>query len=230
MNKSIFNFLKPTIAPSVLSADFSKLSLEISSVSDSSTQLNWIHWDVMDGHFVPNLTFGPMVVKSCRANSNAFFDCHLMVSHPIQWINEFANAGADHITVHLEAKDPIRETLQAIKSNGITAGVSIKPNTPLDSLITLMNEIDLVLVMSVEPGFGGQQFNPSVLPKVSALADLQKKFKFKIQIDGGISTTTIASAYHAGTEIFVAGSAVFNTTNRLQAIIDLKSAAHSTVS
>ena len=212
-------FEEGTIAPSLLSADFSKLGEEILSVENSGVE--WLHLDIMDGHFVPNLTFGPLVVASIRKRTESFLDCHLMVSEPDRWVDEFIAAGADCITIHQESTPHLHRLIQRIKEKGVAAGVSLNPSTPVSTLSEIISEIDLVLVMSVNPGFGGQAFIPSTLRKVEQLVEMKTDHDFIIQIDGGMSSKTIAAARSAGVDVFVAGSAIFSEKDRRKAILAL---------
>jgi ribulose-phosphate 3-epimerase len=216
--------IKPLIAPSLLSADLSQLAHELKSVEDAGA--DWIHVDVMDGHFVPNLTFGPWIVAASKPHTNLPLDCHLMVSRPEEWINEFAQAGASMITVHFETTPHLHRLIQQIKKAGSKAGVSINPATPVELLSPILADVDLVLVMSVNPGFGGQSFIPTSLCKVEWLAQQKQKGlgSYLIEIDGGISSSTVKSAADAGCEVFVAGSAIYGQKDRKQAIHSLREA------
>jgi ribulose-phosphate 3-epimerase len=197
------------LAPSILSADFARLADEIRGATEGGGTV--IHVDVMDGHFVPNITIGPPVVKSLRKATDLPLDCHLMIENPDQYIPEFAEAGADWISVHQEACRHLNRTLHLIKSHGCVAGVVINPATPVESLSEVLDIVDYVLVMSVNPGFGGQKFIPRVVHKIRRLADLQTQrgLNYRIEVDGGIALDTVAEVVRAGAEILVAGNAVF---------------------
>jgi len=197
------------LAPSILSADFARLAEEVRAASEGGGSV--IHVDIMDGHFVPNLTIGPPVVRSLRKATKLPLDCHLMIENPDQFIPDFAEAGADWISVHQEACRHLNRTLHLIKSHDCLAGVVINPATPVDTLVEVLDIIDYVLVMSVNPGFGGQKFIPSTLHKLQRLAEIrsQQGLNFRIEVDGGISLDTVADVVRAGAEILVAGNAVF---------------------
>jgi len=197
------------LAPSILSADFAHLADQIQAVTQGGATV--LHVDVMDGHFVPNITIGPPVVASLRKVTNLPLDCHLMIENPDQYIPAFVDAGADWISVHQEACIHLNRTLELIHSHGVKAGVVINPATPVGTLEEVLDLVHHVLVMSVNPGFGGQKFIPSSLDKVRKLALMRtaRNASFRIEIDGGISTDTIASAVRAGVEVLVAGNAVF---------------------
>jgi len=197
------------LAPSILSADFARLAEEVRAASEGGGSV--IHVDIMDGHFVPNLTVGPPLVRSLRKATKLPLDCHLMIENPDQFIPDFAEAGADWISVHQEACRHLNRTLHLIKSHDCLAGVVINPATPVDTLVEVLDIIDYVLVMSVNPGFGGQKFIPSTLHKLQRLAEIrsQQGLNFRIEVDGGISLDTVADVVRAGAEILVAGNAVF---------------------
>lgn len=201
------------LAPSILSADFAHLAAQIQAVAEGGATV--LHVDVMDGHFVPNITIGPPVVASLRKVTNLPLDCHLMIENPDQYIPAFVDAGADWISVHQEACVHLNRTLDLIQSHGARAGVVINPATPVQMLEEVLNMVHHVLVMSVNPGFGGQKFIPSSLDKVRKLAQMRtaRNANFRIEIDGGISPDTITDAVRAGVEILVAGNAVFGKGN-----------------
>lgn len=198
------------ISPSILSADFSILGDEIKSLEKAGADL--IHVDVMDGHFVPNITMGPPIIKMVRKCTKLPFDVHLMISPVEKYIKAFADAGADIITIHPEATDNLKRAVGAIKSLGKKAGVSLNPKTPISALMDVINDIDLILVMSVNPGFAGQSFIGEVLPKVSELRKMinDKKLKIDIEIDGGINFETAPLAVKAGANILVSGTTIFS--------------------
>jgi ribulose-phosphate 3-epimerase len=197
------------LAASILSADFARLGEQVHAAASGGGTV--IHVDIMDGHFVPNLTLGPPVVKSLRKVTDLPLDCHLMIENPDQYIPEFAAAGANWMSVHQEACPHLNRTLHLIKSHGCQAGVVINPATPVETLSEVLEIVDYVLVMSVNPGFGAQKFIPSTLHKVRSLVDLraQKDFDYRIEIDGGVGLDTVAEIVRAGAEILVAGNAVF---------------------
>ena len=210
------------IAPSILSADFTRLGEELNTVEQAGA--DWIHIDVMDGQFVPNITYGPIIVEACKRASNLVLDVHLMIEKPDLIIPEFAKAGADYISVHQEACPHLHRSLQLIKSFGVKAGVALNPATPLSSIKWIADQLDFVLIMSVNPGFGGQKFIESSIDKIKALSQMlkEKNSNAIIQIDGGINKDTIKSVSMAGATSFVAGSAIFNTKDYKEAILSLR--------
>ena len=197
------------LAPSILSADFARLADQVRSATEGGATL--VHVDVMDGHFVPNITIGPPVVRSLRKATDLPLDCHLMIENPDQLIPDFAEAGADWISVHQEACRHLDRTLNLIKSHDVLAGVVINPATPVEMLSEVLDIVDYVLGMSVNPGFGGQTFLPGAIHKIRRLAELrsQRRLKFRIEVDGGIALDTVGYVVQAGAEILVAGNAVF---------------------
>lgn len=215
----IFGGIKMAIvSPSLLSADFAYLNDELKKVSDSSAE--WIHLDIMDGVFVPNLSFGMPVIASIRKVSSLFFDVHLMIEDPIKYVEEFSKAGADAITFHYESKSDVQKTIDKIHSLGKKAGLSIKPNTPAEEIIPFLKDLDLVLVMSVEPGFGGQSFMDSCLPKIRLLRE--KAPNIHISVDGGINAQTAKLCREAGADVLVAGSYFFGAKNLSEAADSLR--------
>ncbi|MBG9445402.1 ribulose-phosphate 3-epimerase [Cytobacillus firmus] len=210
------------IAPSILSADFSKLGEEIKDVERGGA--DYIHVDVMDGHFVPNITIGPLIVDAIRPVTKLPLDVHLMIEDPDSYIEAFANAGADYITVHAEACRHLHRTVHFIKSFGVKAGVVLNPATPVNMIEHVIEDIDMVLLMSVNPGFGGQKFIPSVLPKIAAVKKLAdaKGLKIEIEVDGGVNEETAQLCIEAGANVLVAGSAIYNQKDRAAAIAALK--------
>jgi len=212
--------LKKEIAPSILSADFLKLKYEIDEIQNTSVKI--LHLDVMDGHFVPNITFGPSLVKSIRKSTNLLLDCHLMVSEPNDWVEPFAKAGANHLTVHVECESVNTQTLLKIKNQGCTAGLSLNPNTPVSAIAPYLEDVDVVLLMSVFPGFGGQSFIEDSFDRLVELVKLRGERKFLMQIDGGVGKANIGKLSRLGCDLFVAGSSVFNSSNRGIAIEELR--------
>lgn len=210
------------IAPSILSADFSRLGEEIRAVEAGGA--DYIHIDVMDGHFVPNITIGPLVVDAVRKVTDLTLDVHLMIEHPDRYIPDFAAAGADIIVVHAETCPHLHRTVQLIKSLGKRAGVSLNPATPINALEHIVDELDLVLLMTVNPGFGGQSFIESCVPKIHAMRSMldRRGLEAELEVDGGVKTDNIARISHAGADVFVAGSAVFGSSDYTATISDLK--------
>ena len=205
------------IAPSILSADFSRLAEEIKDVEQGGCDM--IHVDVMDGHFVPNLTIGPLVVKALRKTTKLPLDVHLMIDEPINSIEEFRKAGADWITIHVEATKEVGKTLDKVKELGAKPGISLRPKTPLSAILPFLDKVELVLIMSVEPGFGGQSFMPEMMDKVR---QLRRQFKGLISVDGGVNRETAPQPLEAGADILVAGTAVFGQKDRKAAIAELR--------
>ena len=214
------------VSPSILSADFTKLGADCQMVLDAGAQM--LHYDVMDGHFVPNISFGVPVLKSLhKGMPAAFYDVHLMISHPLAYAEPFAKAGATLQNFHLECEDDIQQTIDAIKAQGCKVGLTIKPGTAPEALAPYLEQLDLVLVMSVEPGFGGQKFMPEMLEKVRLLRRSidEQKLNTVIEIDGGISPETIEAAAAAGCDAFVAGSAVFKAEDPTGTVEQLRNLA-----
>ncbi|HEY3308295.1 MAG TPA: ribulose-phosphate 3-epimerase [Desulfuromonadaceae bacterium] len=210
------------IAPSILSADFSRLGDEIRAVEAAGA--DYIHIDVMDGHFVPNITIGPLIVEAARRVTSLPLDVHLMIENPDQYIPEFAAAGADIIVVHAEAGCHLHRSVQLIKSLGKRAGVSLNPATPLNCLDYVLNDLDLVLLMTVNPGFGGQSFIEACYPKIHALRAMldRRGSEAELEVDGGVKASNIGRISQAGADVFVAGSAVFGSSDYTATITDMK--------
>ena len=215
------------LAPSILSADFSRLGEDVRKIEEGGAHL--IHVDVMDGHFVPNISFGAVVMKSLAGKSGLPFDVHLMIENPDAYLEEFVTPQTEYITVHQEACTHLHRTLQHIRSTGVKAGVSINPATPLCMLEEVLEDVDLILIMSVNPGFGGQKMIPSVLHKIEQLVEIREErgLKFQIEIDGGVKTDNIAQVRAAGTDIIVAGSAVFGAEDIPGSVRELISIAEA---
>ncbi len=210
--------LVPKLSPSILSADFSNLAADIRKAEEGGA--DYIHLDIMDGHFVPNITFGPVVIKDLRKVTTLPFDCHLMIDEPTRYISEFVKAGADLVTIQVESTNHIDRTINQIKELGAKAGVSINPGTPIADIEPVLDIVDMVLVMSVNPGFGGQKLIPYTLDKIKELRD--RKPSLDIEIDGGVKLDNIQEVQDAGANIFVAGSAVFGQDDIVKACQDFK--------
>ncbi|MEC1179398.1 ribulose-phosphate 3-epimerase [Metasolibacillus meyeri] len=215
------------IAPSILAANFAKLGEEVKEVEAAGAEL--IHIDVMDGHFVPNISFGSIVLDAIRPLTSLPLDVHLMIENPDQYIEQFAKAGADYITVHVEACRHLHRTVQLIRSYGVKPGVVLNPHTPIETIQHVLEDIDMVLFMTVNPGFGGQKFIASVVPKIAALSKMIKErgLAIDIEIDGGITAETIVPCAEAGANIFVAGSAIYNQQDRTAALQQIKAAGEA---
>ena len=210
------------LAPSILSADFARLLEDVKKVEKAGCE--YLHIDVMDGHFVPNITLGPGIVKSLRKDVNMVFDAHLMIENPDNYIKEFADAGCDIIVVHQEACTHLHRTIQNIKSHGVKAGVALNPATPIETIKYVLQDVDMVLLMSVNPGFGGQSYIPVVTEKIKELKALIDKMNLDIdiEVDGGVKPSNISEVVNAGANVIVAGSAIFNAGNIDEAVKSLR--------
>ncbi len=210
------------ISPSMLSCDFSKMGEEAKKIEASGADM--LHLDVMDGHFVPNITFGAPVIKALRKNADIPFDVHLMISEPLKYVEDFASAGADIITFHIESDSDTEETIKKIKSLSCKVGISVKPATPIEYVFEFLDKVDMVLVMTVEPGFGGQSFMDDMMSKITVLKNKLAEIKkdIDIQVDGGINEQTVCVAAKAGANVFVAGSAVFGSDDYKNAVSTLR--------
>ncbi|MCC7345460.1 MAG: ribulose-phosphate 3-epimerase [Deltaproteobacteria bacterium] len=212
------------IAPSILSADFSRLGDEVRAVEAAGADI--IHFDVMDGHFVPNITVGPLVLEAVRKITRLPIDAHLMIDHPDQYVAEFVKAGANYVSVHVEASRHLHRSIQLIRSLGAKAGIALNPHTPVAAMGYILDEVDFILVMTVNPGFGGQKFIPAAFKKVAELDQMRREHKlnFEIEIDGGVKVENIAEVSAAGVDIFVAGSAIFQSNNYADTIAQMRRA------
>lgn len=212
----------PIIAPSLLSANFINLETDCKMLNES--QADWFHLDVMDGRFVPNITFGPMIIEFIRKATTKVCDVHLMIEEPEKYAEQFKNAGADILTVHIEACTHLHRNIQQIKSLGMKAGIALNPHTPINSLVDIIQDVDLVCLMSVNPGFGGQKFIPQTLEKITQLRSLcnSKGLQTHIEIDGGVTLDNAATIIQAGANVLVAGNTVFKSVNPIETIAALK--------
>jgi ribulose-phosphate 3-epimerase len=210
------------LAPSILSADFARLLEDVKKVEEAGCE--YLHIDVMDGHFVPNITLGPNIVKSLRKDVNMVFDAHLMIENPDMYIKDFAEAGCDIIVVHQEACKHLHRTIQNIKSYNIKAGVALNPATPIETIKHILKDVDMVLIMTVNPGFGGQSFIDSMIDKIRELKSIvvEQNLNIDIQVDGGIKPSNVADVVKAGANVIVAGSAIFNSSDIKETVIEFR--------
>ena len=210
------------LAPSILSADFARLLEDVKKVEEAGCE--YLHIDVMDGHFVPNITLGPNIVKSLRKDVNMVFDAHLMIENPDMYIKDFAEAGCDIIVVHQEACKNLHRTIQNIKSYNIKAGVALNPATPIETIKHILKDVDMVLIMTVNPGFGGQSFIDSMIDKIRELKAIvvEQNLNIDIQVDGGIKPSNVADVVKAGANVIVAGSAIFNSSDIKETVIEFR--------
>ena len=210
------------LAPSILSADFARLLEDVKKVEEAGCE--YLHIDVMDGHFVPNITLGPNIVKSLRKDVNMIFDAHLMIENPDMYIKDFAEAGCDIIVVHQEACKHLHRTIQNIKSYNIKAGVALNPATPIETIKHILKDVDMVLIMTVNPGFGGQSFIDSMIDKIRELKAIvvEQNLNIDIQVDGGIKPSNVADVVKAGANVIVAGSAIFNSSDIKETVIEFR--------
>jgi ribulose-phosphate 3-epimerase len=210
------------LAPSILSADFARLLEDVKKVEEAGCE--YLHIDVMDGHFVPNITLGPNIVKSLRKDVNMVFDAHLMIENPDMYIKDFAEAGCDIIVVHQEACKHLHRTIQNIKSYNIKAGVALNPATPIETIKHILKDVDMVLIMTVNPGFGGQSFIDSMIDKIRELKAIvdEQSLNIDIQVDGGIKPSNVADVVKAGANVIVAGSAIFNSSDIKETVIEFR--------